>query len=253
VLSATNQGSLYLQGGGRMKPYRGTLLATAMLLAALPLSGCGEADNWKTSGDVSLDTSTPTVQVNDKAIFTVQTVPPGPDYTCDTDIEYRAQGAGLNVSWSDVPGIDTTRVFELRPTQTNNKGTTLSVVARSRCLESREDWKYSNQVDVAVTELILPKVTAVTLTASSSTASDGDTIFFTLGATTETGCTLHLKYQSTGPGATGTVDPASAGTFPLTIPFSGGLSGTLTVIASGWCTENPSAVVPSDTVIVKIN
>jgi hypothetical protein len=33
-------GSLYLQGGGRMKPYRASRLASAILLAALPLLGC---------------------------------------------------------------------------------------------------------------------------------------------------------------------------------------------------------------------
>ena len=75
-MSATNQGSLYLQGGGRMKPYRGTILATAVLLAALPLSGCGSADDWKTTSEVTLSTSTPSVQVKDKAIFTVQAAPP---------------------------------------------------------------------------------------------------------------------------------------------------------------------------------
>ncbi len=154
-----------------MKPYRGRLLASVVLLAALPLSGCGDADTWKTTNAVTLDTSTPTVQVKGDAIFTASAAPmaEGQGYACDTDLEYRAQGAGLNISWSNIPGVATTRIFELRPTQTNNQGTTLSVMARARCLESKEDWKYSDQVDVTVTERILPVVTAVTLTASPTT------------------------------------------------------------------------------------
>ena len=67
-----------------MKPYRGTILATAVLLAALPLSGCGNADDWKTTSEVTLSTSTPSVQVKDKAIFTVQATPPAKKGTSAT-------------------------------------------------------------------------------------------------------------------------------------------------------------------------
>ena len=243
-----------------MKPYRGTLLAAAVLFAALPLSGCGDSDNWKTSGDVTLKTSTATVQVSDKAIFTVQSVPPGPDYTCDTDIEYRAQGAGLNVSWANVPGIDTTRVFELRPTQTSTAGSTLSVVARARCLESREDWKYSNQVDVAVTQKVLPVVTAVTLTANGTTWVQGDSttgddiVYFTISISKDSNCTLNIsnvRFLATGPGMpVGPVEPPAL-TFGLE-PSLVTDTTNMTVVASAWCSENPSAIVSSDSVSVEV-
>ena len=52
------------------------------------------------------------------------------------------------------------------PSQVDIGGSTLSVMARARCVDSHEDWKYSNQVEVAVIERILPTVTAVTLTAN---------------------------------------------------------------------------------------
>ena len=257
MLSATNQGSLYLQGGGRMKPYRGTLLATAMLIAALPLSGCGDEDTWKKTNAVTLETSTPSVQVEDKAIFTVKSAPPaeGEGYACNTDIEYRAQGAGLNVNWANVPGTDTTRVFELRPRQTNSAGLTLSVVARARCLESREDWKYSDQVNVTVTQKILPVVTAVTLTLNSlPSVNANDDVVYTISATTEIGCTLNLRRSYSGGGFPGAITQvASPGTQPvLNPPGTTGAISTLTLVATGWCAENPVAVVSSDTVFVTV-
>ena len=42
-MSAAWQHSLCMQGGGRMKPYRGVLLASAILLAALPPAGCSNS------------------------------------------------------------------------------------------------------------------------------------------------------------------------------------------------------------------
>lgn len=42
-MESKRRGSLGMQGGGGMNPYRGVLLASAILLAALPLSGCGNA------------------------------------------------------------------------------------------------------------------------------------------------------------------------------------------------------------------
>ena len=225
-----------------------------MLLAALPLSGCGDADNWKKSGDVTLSTSTQTVQVNDKAIFTVESTPPGEDWTCDTDIEYRAQGAGLNVSWADVPGIDTTRMFELRPTQTNSTGTTLSVMARARCLESREDWKYSGQVDVTVTEEILPEVTGVTLTATPPCVKGGDPVVFTVSVTKETDCTLRVNTVVNGNTYSNFTDPAwsttSGGTYSLPT-FTVGRPPVCVIATEAYCTENSSARV-SATVTVAV-
>jgi len=239
-----------------MKPYRGTLLATAMIVAALPLSGCGDADTWKTTNAVTLSTSTPTVQVKDSAIFTVQSaaMAEGQGYACDTDIEYRAQGAGLNVSWSNVPGIDTTRIFELRPTQTSTVDYTLSVMARARCLESKEDWKYSNQVDVAVTEKILPVVTGVTLTATPTSVVGGNPVVFTVSVTKETDCTLRVNTVVNGNGYSNYTNPAwsttSGGTYSLTTNVT--LTDTSLVIASeAYCTENASARV-SATVTVAV-
>ena len=42
-MSTTRCGNRNRQGGGRMKPYRCWLLMSALLLAALPLTGCGNA------------------------------------------------------------------------------------------------------------------------------------------------------------------------------------------------------------------
>jgi hypothetical protein len=57
-MNTTRRNSLYLQGGGRMKPYRGTLLASAMLLASLPLFGCGNALDEGSSPSGSYITAT---------------------------------------------------------------------------------------------------------------------------------------------------------------------------------------------------
>jgi hypothetical protein len=231
-----------------MKPYRGGLLASAVLLAALPLSSCGDADTWKTTNGVSLSTSTPTVQVNEKAIFTASAAPmaEGQGYACDTDLEYRAQGAGLHVSWSNIPGIDTTRIFELKPFETTLGGSTLSVMARARCLESKEDWKYSEQVDVLVTEVILPVVTGVTLTATPTSVLGGTPVVFTVSVTKDSNCTLRVNTIVNGNRYTNFTDPAwsttSGGTYSL--PTDAVLTDSSLVIATeAYCTENSSARV----------
>ena len=105
-------------------------------------------------------------------------------------LQYRAQGAGQNNNiWNDIPGDETTRVFKLRPREEG----TLSVMSRGKCVESKEDWKYSNQVDVTVTEEILPMVTGVTLTANPTTVTGGTNVIFTLSVTKDADCTLVLQ------------------------------------------------------------
>ena len=71
-------------------------------------------------------------------------------------------------------------------------------MARARCLESKEDWKYSNQVDVTVTEPGDPA-------GGYGGHSDGDTELtvdgsgilstFTLSVTRMTDCTLQLRLR----------------------------------------------------------
>ena len=114
-MRATNQGSLYLQGGGRMKPYRGTLLAAGMLLATLQLFGCGHAEDWEKTTDIRL--SAPAPEGLNEVVFTVKSPPPAEGYACDTILQYRAEGAGVNINWANVPGTETTRIFVLQPRQ----------------------------------------------------------------------------------------------------------------------------------------
>lgn len=327
-----------------MKPYRGTLLAAAVLIAALPLSGCGDAENYAKTDSISLSTSTATVIVKREVIFTVKTTAPINQYECETVLEYRAEGGGFDRLWTPVPGTGTTRVFGLKPHEVG----TLSVLARGKCVGAKEDWKYTNQVDVQVTEVdspitsltlvanpasveinkpvtfslsatrvspctlalrlqysgagyglmtvdpavtgqfiltptikgtltvtatgwctqnpkaevtvttavavtdeILPAVTAVTLTADRTTVAGGNIVVYTLSATKNTGCTLNLRYVASGPGYSGATVTASPGTFILT-PTAVIADTTLTVKATGWCTENPSAIVSSDTVSVTV-
>jgi len=230
-----------------MKPYRGTLLAAAVLLATLQVSGCGKAGDWEKTTEVKLSTSTASVEVKHEVILTATAPPPAAGYQCDTLLEYRAQGAAMNFIWVPVPGTEATRVWSVWP---HGVGT-LSVVARGKCEGAKEDWKYSNQVDVEVTEAILPIVTAVTLTSNVSTVKRNTPVVFTLGASTESGCTLHLEYTYVGGGFSQTTVIRPPGIFTLTPPGAV-TTTTLTVIAAGWCTENPSAVVSSDSVSVTV-
>jgi len=144
-----------------MNPYRGALFTAVVFLAALSLSGCGDADKWKTTDVVSLRANTTSVRPNGKVILTVEVGPgiviPGSEasfpYQCETDIEYRAEGAGLDAYWQKVPGAGPLRVFVLEP----QKVEPFIVVARGKCSGAKEDWKYSNQVDIEVTETTVPE------------------------------------------------------------------------------------------------
>lgn len=218
-----------------MKPYRGTLLATAVLLAALPLSSCGKADKYAETTGITLTATASSIDIKKQVNFTVQSPAPAVGYECDTTLEYQATGAGMNIGWREVPGTGTTRVFGLIPLDTG----TLSVMARGKCIGAKEDWKYSGQLDVTVTDITTP-ITAVTLTANPSTVATDHLVTFTLGATRVEPCSLRLKYQYSGAGfGVTTVDPATTGQFMLR-PL---LVGTLTVTATGWCEQNPTAEV----------
>lgn len=221
-----------------MKPYRGTLLATAVLFAALPLFGCGDADTWEQTTEITL--SAPAPEGLNEVIFTVVSPPPAEGYACETLLEYRAQGAGVDIDWRSIPGTETTRIFEVRP---RGEGI-MSVMARGKCNESKEDWKYSNRVDVTVTAEALPTVSSVTLTASPASVVAGSNVTFSLGvARTET-CNLALRYQYSGGGfPVTTVDPAATGQFILRPPAV----GTLVVTATAFCTQNPAAQVTTTT------
>lgn len=227
-----------------MKPYRGMLVATAVLLAALPLFSCGDADHYKKTEAIALTTSTDSVVVKTEAIFTVvQSSDPALGFNCETTLEYQATGAGLNYYWAPVPGSETTRVFKLRPTQVG----TLSVIARGKCTGSNEDWKYSEQVDVTVTDPEIPQV-AIELTAYPVTVLVNNPVTFTLSATKPVACTLKLKYQYSGAGfGITTVEPAQVGQFILT-PHA---IGELVVTATGWCGESQASAV-STTVSVPV-
>ena len=224
-----------------MKPYRGTLLATAMLLAALPLCSCGDADEYAKTDTITLTTSTSTVVVKREVILTVQTTTPANQYECQTDLEYRAQGAGMEGTWYTVPGSGSTRIFKLEPREVG----TLSVMARGRCHDAKEDWKYTAQVDVDVTKVVDP-ITSIELIANPTSVEVNKPVTFTLSGTRDSECTLALKYQYSGAGLTlTTVSPAFEGQFILT-PTK---KGTLTVTATGWCTQNPKAAVTQTTTV----
>ncbi len=217
-----------------MKPYRGTLLATAVLLAALPLSSCGDADDWKTTSAITISATPTSVVVKRDVTVTVRSTPPTDTYNaCETLLEYRAQGAGMDGNWYSIPGTETTRVFSLQPRQTG----TLSLVARGKCSGAREDWKYSTQTDVAVIPVTADAV-VVTLSANPATVEIDKPVTFSLSATKPETCTLKLYYEYSGAGlGINMVDPASQGQFILT-PTA---KGTLTVTATGYCTQTPTA------------
>ena len=234
-----------------MKPYRRILLASAMLLAALPLSSCGEAGDWKKTTEIKLTSNLSSVEVKEEVIFTVTSPPPAPvgGYQCETDLEYRAEGAGLDAFWYSVPGDGPTRVFVLEPRMVEP----FSVVARGKCVDAREDWKYSNQLNIEVTEKILPLITGVTLTANKATVVGGppnNKVVFTLSVTKESDCTLNLQTLISGPGYLDVSQPWGPGThdlFPAAV-----LSDTnLTVTTTAWCTEN-SSEIKSATAIVTV-
>jgi hypothetical protein len=221
-----------------MKPYRGTLLASAALLALLPLFGCGDSDKWEKTTEITL--SAPEAEGLNEVIFTVVSPPPLQGYACDTLLEYRAEGAGVHIIWDSVPGTETTRIFKVRP---RGEGT-MSVIARGKCADSKEDWKYSNRVDVTVKEIPPPTVTSVTLTAVTASPyvlATGGGVTFTLGASAPVGCTLVLSREHTGVlvDEPSPVTPTSVGTHTIH-PRS---VGALIISASGWCAENPAAVV----------
>lgn len=229
-----------------MKPYRGTLLAAAVLLATLPLSGCGEAEDFAKTNEITLSTSTSTVVERGRVLMTVKAPRPETGYECRTDLEYRAEGGGYEQDWRTVPGEESTRIFELRP----HHAGVMSVMARGRCINSQEDWKYSNQIDVAVTAPITTALTPPTVTATATpatiTVGTSPVITVALNATAPVGCTLNLRYQYSGGGYTlQTVNPASQGLSNLPLPPAGYSVGTVTVMATGYCSENPSATVTS--------
>jgi len=241
-----------------MKPYRGMHLAAAVLLAALPLASCGNADKYAESGTITLTSDVTTVEAKKEVVFTVVGIPTKTTTTtaqaktileeCEMDLEYRSDGAGVNQSWMNVPGSGPTRVFKLLPRETG----TLNVLARGKCVGSNENWEYSGQVAVTVSDKTLPEVTAITLAANPTSVAKNKPVTFTLGATTKNGatnsdkCTLNLSYQYSGAGfGVTTVYPAYIGQFILT-PTA---VGTLTVTAHGWCSENASAAIEKTTTV----
>jgi len=225
-------------------------LAAAALLVALPFSGCGDASDYAESGTITLTSDITTVEVKKEVVFTVVSDPKTPTTTttasaapgkvlleeCDMALEYRSDGAGVNKSWTSIPGSGPTRVFKLVPHEIG----TLNVISRGKCVGSTEEWEYSESVKVTVSDKTFPEVTAVTLTANPSTVEIKKPVTFTLGATVTDAssgdkCTLNLSYQYSGAGLNlTTVYPAYVGQFILTPK----VKGTLTVTAHGWCSEN---------------
>lgn len=256
-----------------MKTYRGSLLAAAVLLATLPLTSCGDADDYAQTAGIALTSSVASVIVKHEVVFTVTTSFPDPTTTtttttptaavlpatnvaetrapvinqCDPTLEYQVSGAGIDRGWTSLPGTTAVRTFILKPREVSP----LVVVARGKCIGSMEDWKYSTASNVTVTAPIpevLPGLPALTLTANPSSSVMGNPITFTLAADKPVNCTVRMKYQYSGAGfGVTTVDPATAGQFILQ-PTS---PGTLTVTATGWCAEKPagqSTVTTSATV-----
>lgn len=246
MLRAMSQGSLYLQGGGRMKAYRGTFVLAAVLLAALPLASCGDSDDWEKTTGITLTSNADSVVVKDEVIFTVTSTPPPLEegYQCETLLEYRAEGAALDAYWVTVPGSGPTRVWALEPRRVEP----FRVIARGKCADSKEDWKYSDQLDITVTEppetsTPLPTVASLTLTASPVTVSMGTVphdVTFTITATGDSGCTLHTSLAIDG--ATDEAQPATELPDPsgglVTVTANG--AGSVTGLAKSWCAENPS-------------
>ncbi len=77
-------------------------------------------------------------------------------------------------------------------------------MARGKCVGSNENWEYSAQVEVTVTDKILPEVTAVTLSANPTTVEVNKPVTFSSArpATMRPAdrCTLNLSYQYSGAG-----------------------------------------------------
>jgi hypothetical protein len=239
-----------------MKPYRGALLASAALLAMLQLSGCGDEGDWQKTDGITLKAPSSTNGDSD-IIFTVISAPPTIGYACTTLLEYRAEGAGVSIQWRNIPGTETTRVFRVRP---KHDGTVVTL-ARGKCAESKEDWKYSNQVETAVTFEVpaLPTVTAIDLIASTPTYTQNTGgVSFTVSGTMTAGCTPDLRYSYTSTGnvitpSTGSGAVPPVGIFTLFPDNAVPLPQSLTVTATGRCTENPTAVVSSAAVVVTVN
>lgn len=242
-----------------MKPYRGTLLAAAMAFATLQLFGCGEADDWKETTSISLSATPTSVELKQLINFTVQSPPPKEGYECETSLQYRAQGAGFDLTWRDVPGAGPTRVFGLIPRRVG----TLSVIARGKCAGAKEDWKYSPQVDVevaapVVVPPVLPTITSITLTPYTTTPyskGSGIGISFDLSAVITSGCSSTFTLTASGAGSSPNPNPSptapaavAVGTNTiLNINLASAVSpgNALKIIAKGSCTQNPTVTVLS--------
>ncbi|MHB8835740.1 MAG: hypothetical protein ACYC9Y_08525 [Candidatus Methylomirabilia bacterium] len=231
-----------------MKAYRGMVLGCVGLLMAVSLSSCGDADDWKQTSEIKLEAKQGT-GLND-IVFTVRSTPPDATDSlnaCETVLEYRAEGAGVDIRWHSIYGNETTRVFSVKPRRAGE----MTVVARGKCAGSREDWKYSNIVNVSVTAAVLPTVTSVTLTATPSTvdlAVAPHDVVISLTASVPAGCTLNLWREHEGGGLPPYPSTSTAqGLFTLT-PNT---TTSLVVLAKAWCSENPTAIV-SATVTVTV-
>ncbi len=236
-----------------MKTYQRSLLAAAVLFAALPLQSCGDADDYAQTSTITLTAQSTTMIVKREMIFTVTTTFPDPTTTtttpaatvagaerapvinqCNPTLEYQATGVGMGGGWQQLPGTTAVRTFSLKPRRTG----TLAVIARGKCTGSMEDWKYSAQVDITVTEPVAPGLPTVTLTANPGTIVLGGSVTFALSTDKPENCTVKMKYQYSGAGfGVTTVNPATPGQFVLT-PTA---VGTLAVTATAWCTLNPAA------------
>jgi hypothetical protein len=245
-----------------MKPYRGIHLAAAVLLAALSLAGCGDADKYAESGTITLTSDVSTVEVKSYVVLTVVSVPTTttPATTpaqakvildeCAMDLEVRSDGAGANQNWLDVPGTDATRVFRLLPREIG----TLNVLSRGKCVGSNEPWEYSAPVKVTVTEEILPMVTGVTVTVTPTTVVGGNPVVFTVSVTKETDCTLRVNTVVNGNTYSNYTNPAWSTTsgFTGTLATFDVTSATSLIIATeAYCTQNDSERV-SATVTVAV-
>lgn len=222
-----------------MKAYRGMVLGCAALLMAVSLSSCGDADDWKKTLEIKLEAKQGT-GLND-IVFTVRSTPPAASdalNACETVLEYRAEGAGVDIRWHSIFGNETTRVFSVKPKRAGE----MTVVARGKCAGSKEDWKYSNIVNVSVTAAVLPTVTSVTLSAVPSTvdlAVVPHDVVINLTASVPAGCTLNLWREHSGGGLDYPPTSTAQGLFTVTPS----IATPLVVLAKAWCSENPTAIV----------
>ena len=232
-----------------MKPYRGMLLTAAALLAVLSLASCGDADKYAQSGNIVLKLDTTPIVVNEEVHYTVTSVatppmasiaPTSPSKEispnipeCKMDLEYRVKGANIGQDWTDIPGSGSTRTFSVIP----RDATSLSVIARGRCIDSKEDWDYSDEIITDVPNATLP---SVELSPNPSSVAKMNAVTFALSVTSVKDCDVALNYEYSGAGFVGVtkVQPAYVGQFILT-PTA---TGHLVVTARGWCTQSPSKI-----------